>query len=297
MSRCAACGRAARDRRLNPTFRLAICPGCKHRTLLGDAPVRDESTEMDEGTYLQTYNGTFDDVLRRRLEMVQRCVPPGSRILDFGASYGHIARALRDAGHEMWAVEASGPARAALMRDGIYAFASLDDLPDRHFDAITAWHVIEHLPDPHAAARRMRVVLRPEGRLLAAVPNAGGLFARVSFEHWCWTMPWHRQYFTLSSMRRMLESAGFALDEISTDTGDVCALEMSVAGMLRVLPSRLSAPSETGATPPSSGLKDVGRVVVRRFSLPLQRLAAAAGRGEEIVLAASPKLPSASAAA
>jgi SAM-dependent methyltransferase len=48
------------------------------------------------------------------------------------------------------------------------------------FDVVTAFHVLEHVPDPVAVARRMLDWLAPGGLLIVEVPNAGGLGARCS---------------------------------------------------------------------------------------------------------------------
>jgi SAM-dependent methyltransferase len=52
------------------------------------------------------------------------------------------------------------------------------------FDAVTMWHTLEHLPDPAAALRRSRELLRPGGRLVVSVPNSESLQARLGGDAW-----------------------------------------------------------------------------------------------------------------
>src|SRR5438046_10364281 len=47
------------------------------------------------------------------------------------------------------------------------------------FDVVTAFHVLEHVPDPVAVVRHMLEWLAAEGLVIVEVPNAGGLGARL----------------------------------------------------------------------------------------------------------------------
>jgi len=47
------------------------------------------------------------------------------------------------------------------------------------FDVLTAFHLLEHVPDPVAVVRRMLEWLAPGGLVIIEVPNAGGLGASL----------------------------------------------------------------------------------------------------------------------
>jgi 2-polyprenyl-3-methyl-5-hydroxy-6-metoxy-1,4-benzoquinol methylase len=74
---------------------------------------------------------------------------------------------------------------------------------------VTAFHVLEHVPDPVAAARRMLDWLAPGGLLIVEVPNAGGLGARLFGGAWAGLeLPRHLSHFTPATLEAVIAKAG-----------------------------------------------------------------------------------------
>jgi len=85
-------------------------------------------------------------------------------------------------------------------------------LPDHHFSLVTMWHVLEHFHDPIQALREAHRILKDDGELILEVPNAGGLAARVFGPDWlAWDLPRHLTHFTIRSLYRALNIAGFTV--------------------------------------------------------------------------------------
>ena len=63
---------------------------------------------------------------------------------------------------------------------------TLDDLPANwgQFDAITLFHVIEHVPDPRTTLRKVATLLRPGGALLIVTPNVASIEHRLFGQYW-----------------------------------------------------------------------------------------------------------------
>ncbi len=77
------------------------------------------------------------------------------------------------------------------------------------FDCVTAFHVLEHVPDPVAAVRRMLEWLAPGGLLVLEVPNAGGLGAQLFGRAWSGLeLPRHLSHFTPQTLGAVVARGG-----------------------------------------------------------------------------------------
>jgi SAM-dependent methyltransferase len=152
-------------------------------------------------------------LLERRLRW--DCPPwrDGGRYLDVGCGSGG---ALGVAGALGWLVVAGievdrdAAAKARRFSEQLHAGDVLSaPFGASSFDVITAFHVLEHVPDPVAVVRRMLGWLAPGGLAIVEVPNAGGLGASLFGSAWSGLeLPRHLCQFTPESLRRAVEEAG-----------------------------------------------------------------------------------------
>jgi SAM-dependent methyltransferase len=148
-----------------------------------------------------------------RMALLRSLSPPPARVLDAGAGQGRFVAAARVAGYDACGIE---PARRGVQRSALIgapvATASIEnaDLGRSSFDAVTLWHVLEHLERPGAALARIRGWLRPRGGLLIGVPNLASWQSRMSRGRWYHLdVPRHRTHFTATGLVRLLEDRGF----------------------------------------------------------------------------------------
>lgn len=182
----------------------------------------------------------------RRLETLR---PPraGARLLDVGAAFGFAVRAAGDAGWRAAGVELSHAAarRAQAAAPGRVARASAlrTPFPDACFDAVTAWDVIEHLPDPHAAAAELARLLRPGGRLVLTTGDVESVAARVSGARWhLYTLPEHLFFFSRGSLERLLARHGLRVEGVRRE-GAHYTLGYLVERLRKTLLRRPGAPA------------------------------------------------------
>ena len=62
--------------------------------------------------------------------------------------------------------------------------------PDKHFDVVTLWHVLEHMRDPAGCLQEIHRILKDSGVLAAELPNIGSKRSKKSGENWDQLKPW-----------------------------------------------------------------------------------------------------------
>lgn len=90
------------------------------------------------------------------------------------------------------------------------------DMPTNFFDMAVATHVIEHVADSKAFARRAYEVIKPGGILLLETPNIDSLDARIFRQHhWGgYHFPRHWIFYSADSITRLVNELGFEVIEI-----------------------------------------------------------------------------------
>jgi len=159
-------------------------------------------------------------------------VPKGSRVLDIGAGTGALAVKLRDERDATVVCVEPDMDRAILARDrGLVVHATdLDTFAGSTpelFDVAILADVIEHLSYPASVLATARRLLKPSGRLLVSVPNAAHwtirwslLRGRFDYQPTGLMDATHLRWFTLASLRRLLEGCGFAVESSAGTLGD-----------------------------------------------------------------------------
>jgi predicted SAM-dependent methyltransferase len=87
----------------------------------------------------------------------------------------------------------------------------------RAFDAITCWHVLEHVMRPVELLQWARRILAPNGLVQVTVPSLASWQAQVGGPRWLHLdVPRHRYHFTRGTLRRILEDNGFEVIDTTT---------------------------------------------------------------------------------
>lgn len=145
------------------------------------------------------------------------------RVLDVGCGDGDFLAGLARRGWEASGTDLSPPAVARARAKGLTVHEGLleqldspdgSGFPDEPFDAITLWHVLEHLAEPRTALRTVHRWLRPEGVLVIEVPDSASWTLQWCGAQWFpLDVPRHLQHFTPRTLEELLEREGFRVME------------------------------------------------------------------------------------
>lgn len=139
-------------------------------------------------------------------------------LLDVGAGTGAFANIMQQAGWNVKGLEPDETARANALNNykmQLEELKALDNFEENTFDAITLWHVLEHVHELHTYLKKFLEILKPAGRLIIAVPNYTSYDAGYYKQYWAaYDVPRHLYHFSPKSMNFLLEQEGFAVESI-----------------------------------------------------------------------------------
>ena len=137
------------------------------------------------------------------------------RLLDVGCGIGTFLHLAREGGWEPHGVDPSksGITFAQEKYKLDVQCGTLFDaaFPSRHFEAITLYHVLEHISELNPFLSELRRILKPQtGTLVIEVPNGGSLQSHLRKADWPYVHPRdHLYYFSARSLPRLLRKHGF----------------------------------------------------------------------------------------
>jgi SAM-dependent methyltransferase len=152
--------------------------------------------------------------MRRKVSQLNALAPRRGKLLDYGCGTGHFLAAAKKAGWQIAGLEPNARARAeASERVGqVVGQESLVSFMPGTFDAITLWHVLEHVHTLNETLTQLINLLKPDGVLLVAVPNVESLDAQHYREQWAaYDLPRHLYHFAPSTMSRLLAKHGLTV--------------------------------------------------------------------------------------
>lgn len=150
--------------------------------------------------------------------------PGAAPVLDIGCGNGQRLLELQNYGcQSLFGVEPTvGAAEQARLHTRADVRACLLEearLPEGQFGLVILNQVLEHVPSPADTLALIHRLLAGGGRLYLTVPNYGSLEARWAGADWDGLqLPAHLHHFTAQPLRRLLEEAGYRIEQWRTDS-------------------------------------------------------------------------------
>ncbi|MBD3164435.1 methyltransferase domain-containing protein [Candidatus Woesearchaeota archaeon] len=142
--------------------------------------------------------------------------------LDIGSSSGYIAKQLTN--YTVYCIDIDKESIKNAKRyckKAILGDIESARLPKNKFDMIIAADILEHLKNPAKVLLKLRNSLKKNGKMIISVPNVAHLwirinllFGRFNYEKKGILDKTHLRFYTLSSIKKELDKAGFRIIKI-----------------------------------------------------------------------------------
>jgi 2-polyprenyl-3-methyl-5-hydroxy-6-metoxy-1,4-benzoquinol methylase len=209
------------------TFQLKKCNSC---TFLFTTPVPNQDaigryyasdvyishTDSNKGVIEQLYQLVRKRTLAGKRKLIASLThrEKGS-ILDYGCGTGAFLNEMKSHGWKTDGIEPDAGARAKaeqLIGGDIGLPNELPNLTAQSYDAVTMWHVLEHVHDLNKTIQEVKRVLKPEGKLFVAVPNHQSFDAQHYGTYWAaYDVPRHLHHFSPETMKSLMERHGLKI--------------------------------------------------------------------------------------
>jgi SAM-dependent methyltransferase len=169
-----------------------------------------------EGLVNRLYHIVRRQTLADKRQLIQSATrSKQGKLLDIGAGTGAFAGYMQEHGWEVTGLEPEAAAREVALADHgvrLLGMDQLDVLPEEHYDAITLWHVLEHVHALHPYLDRLRALVSKTGRIFIAVPNYTSYDASVYGGAWAaYDVPRHLYHFSPDAIDQLLTRHGLQL--------------------------------------------------------------------------------------
>jgi len=175
-------------------------------------------TNTSRGLINKLYQAVRKKTLKQKRQLVCKTTrkKQGS-LLDVGSGTGSFVKEMKDHGWQMTGLEPDSDARKVAKEHfdcELQDSGELFSLAPDSFDAITLWHVLEHVHDLTGYIQQLKLLLKSDGRLMVAVPNYSSLDASYYKEYWAaYDVPRHLYHFSPQAMRILMENMGMQILE------------------------------------------------------------------------------------
>ncbi len=168
-------------------------------------------------------NNLYHSVRKRTLQEKRKLVEKSTQktkgnILDVGAGTGAFLHTMKNAGWNCTGIEPDETARknaSELYNFDLKEAKELFSLSPQTFDAITLWHVLEHVHELHSYVEQLKNLLASNGKLFIAVPNYTSADAKMYAKFWAaYDVPRHLYHFSPEAMRTLLNAHGLQVETI-----------------------------------------------------------------------------------
>ncbi|WP_018626415.1 class I SAM-dependent methyltransferase [Niabella aurantiaca] len=176
-------------------------------------------SNTSKGIISRIYKRVRARTMQQKAVLVERYAQKRTgRLLDLGCGTGTFLDTMKNRGWQVAGLEPDADARS--MAKQLYNLEvapshELYELAEDQFDAISLWHVLEHVHALHAYMDQLKRVLKQSGVLLIAVPNYTSRDADIYEQYWAaYDVPRHLYHFSPEAMKVLTAQHGLRIEKL-----------------------------------------------------------------------------------
>lgn len=155
--------------------------------------------------------------IKKKYKLVKRECNADS-ILDVGSGTGEFLSYCNHKGLTSKGIEPSDSARKLSIDNyklDISEESELQNIKDKSVDAITMWHVLEHVYHLNKRIETLKRILKDSGAIFIAVPNCSSYDAKKYGKYWAaYDLPRHLYHFTPKDINSLMDKHGLHVKSI-----------------------------------------------------------------------------------
>ena len=212
------------------TFSIVACNNCTHLFTQNVAQQNEigkyyasENYISHSDTQIGLVNKLYHSIRKRTLQSKKKLIEretekSNGNILDIGCGTGAFLNTMQKGGWKITGLEPDETARVkAKTLYGIDPQPSnnIFNLSNNSYDAITMWHVLEHVHELNEYVAQLKNMLTEKGKIFIAVPNYTSYDAQHYGQFWAaYDVPRHLYHFSPESMKKLVEQHGLTIKKI-----------------------------------------------------------------------------------
>lgn len=195
-------------------FKTTPIPASLDRYYESDSYIshHQDSGSLKEKLYkfLQSFN------LKYKKKILHTVCSKNAKVLDYGCGAGQFLKFIED-DFKTFGFEPNTTAKSAAKKklEKTTIVSDLESIENGSLDAITLWHVFEHIENQNEILSLFHQKLNSKGVLIIAVPNSTSYDAIHYKEYWAaYDVPRHIFHFTKKGMKNLMTTQEWQIKKI-----------------------------------------------------------------------------------